>query len=95
MKVFSEPLRTNGRGYSNPGISWVEKWVDREIYLDALGENKNLLPPPSSTGTRRDDHGIVVRFLAEAIIVCVYARSHTGNQERKWAQVGRFPKLYI
>jgi hypothetical protein len=50
MNVFLEPLRINGRGHSNPGIRWVEKWVDREIYLDALGENKNLLPLPQAQG---------------------------------------------
>lgn len=91
MNSFSEPRQTNGRGHSNPGIRWVEKWVDREIFLDALGENKNLLPLPEAQGLGGDDQEIVVRFLAEAIIVCVCARKHTENQERKWAQVGHFP----
>jgi len=36
-----------------------------------LGRKLKSLASPSSTGTRRDDQGIVVRFLAEAIIVCV------------------------
>lgn len=55
-----------------------------------LGRKQKSLAPPSSTGTRRDDQGIVVRFLAEAIIVCMYAdtlKIKNGNGHR----LGVFP----
>lgn len=44
-----------------------------------LGRKQKSLAPPSSTGTKRDDQGIVVRFLAEAIIVCVCVCIHADT----------------